>query len=224
MTLPLKNKKIFIYIFIFFIITTFNNKNLNNFNFGKINKINVKGLDEKNNFQVSKNLYFLEDENIFFLDKIKTKKIIETNNLVEKYSVFRLYPSTLDIKIDKTKFLAHVTKDGNNFLLGSNGKLIKTNKIKQNLPLIFGDFKSKSFFELKNAMDEINFNFEDINKLFFFKSGRWDIETKYGLLIKLPKEELNKSLELFVSFMDVKDLSGIKEIDLRQYNQIIINE
>ena len=66
MTLLLKNKKIFIYIFIFLIITTFNNKNLNNFNFGKINKINVKGLDEKNNFQVSKNLYFLEDDNIFF--------------------------------------------------------------------------------------------------------------------------------------------------------------
>ena len=107
--------------------------------------------------------------------------------------------------------------------LGSNGKLIKVKELKQNLPLIFGDFKIKNFFELKEAMNEVNFEFKDVKKLFFFKSGRWDIETNYGLLIKLPKDEVKKSLQTFLSFIEVKDLSEIKEIDLRQHNQIIVN-
>ena len=113
---------------------------------------------------------------------------------------------------------------GSTPVLFSNGKLIETNKIHQNLPLIFGDFKIKNFFELKEAMDETNFDYNDVKNLYFFKSGRWDIETKYGLLIKLPKQELKKSLKSFISFSTIKDLGKIKEIDLRQFNQIIINE
>ncbi len=218
-----KSKKVLIYIFLFLTITTFNNKNFINVNFGKINDISINGLDKKNNFQLIKNLNFLENKNIFFLNKIKIKNIIEKNTLVEKYSVFRLYPSTLRININKTNFLAIIKKNGDSFFLGSNGKLILTNEINQDLPLIFGDFKIKNFFELKNAMDETNFNFDEVRNLFFFKSGRWDIETKYGLLIKLPKEGVKKSLESFISFLDIKDLKEIKEIDLRQYNQIIIN-
>ena len=72
-------------------------------------------------------------------------------------------------------------------------------------------------------MNEVNFEFKDVKNLFFFKSGRWDIETQYGLLIKLPKKEIKRSLQTFLSFIEVNDLSEIKEIDLRQHNQIIID-
>ena len=72
-------------------------------------------------------------------------------------------------------------------------------------------------------MNEVNFEFKDVKNLFFFKSGRWDIETQYGLLIKLPKKEIKRSLQTFLSFIDINDLSEIKEIDLRQHNQIIID-
>ena len=48
----------------------------------------------------------------------------------------------------------------------------------QNIPYIFGDFKIQNFFELKNAIDEANFNYDEVKNLFFFKSERRDIETK----------------------------------------------
>ena len=217
------SKKILIYVFLFMIVATFNNRNLNNINLMKVEDIFIEGLDEKKNSQLIEKLNFLREQNIFFLDKIKIKEIIESNNLVEKYSVLRLYPSSLNISIKKTEFLAYTKKAGDTYLLGSNGKLIKVKELKQNLPLIFGDFKIKNFFELKEAMNEVNFEFKDVKKLFFFKSGRWDIETNYGLLIKLPKDEVKKSLQTFLSFIEVKDLSEIKEIDLRQHNQIIVN-
>ena len=68
------------------------------------------------------------------------------SHFLEKYSVFRLYPSALSIDINKTNFLAVVKKNGDNFFLGSNGKLTSTNEINQDLPFIFGEFKIESFF------------------------------------------------------------------------------
>ena len=223
MMLQRKSKKILIYIFLFIIIATFNNKHLNNLTFFKILSISTKGLDEKNNFELTENLDFLKNESIFKLNKLEIKKIVEANNLVEKYSVYIIYPSTLKIKIKKTNLLAHVKKGSDNFILGSNGKLIKSDKTEKNLPSIYGDFKTKNFFELKDIMQETNFNFSDVKNLYFFKSGRWDIETKQGLIIKLPQQNLKQSLEIFFDFKKIKDLKEIKEIDLRQNNQIITN-
>ena len=218
-----KSKKILLYFFLFLSIATLNNKNFINSNFTELNKITVEGLDEKNNLNLIKSLNFLKFSNLFFLDEFKVREIINYNNLVEDYSVFKKYPSTLVIKINKTKFLAKIKKDGNNFFLGSNGKLIKTTQLKKEIPFIFGDFSNKSFFELKKAIDESRFDYKQIQNLFFFKSGRWDIETSSGLIVRLPNENFKKSLELAVNLLDSNYEKSIHKIDLRQRNQIIIN-
>ncbi len=218
-----KSKKIIIYFFLFLIIGTLNNKNLNNLDFAKIEKIFIQGLDEKNNFQLQNDLSFLNVNNLFLLKKQKIEQIINSNNLVENFIVFKKYPSTLDIKIYQTTFLARLQKNNNNYILGSNGKLIDIPQNEINLPFIFGDFKIKNFFVLKNALDETNFDYQMIKNFFFFKSGRWDIETKNGLLIKLPEKNIKESLELFLIFSKENNNKEIKKIDLRQYNQIITN-
>ena len=149
-----KNKKILIYIFLFLLIGTFNNKNLENIDIVKVNKIYVTGLDEKSNKKLMNNLNFLKISNLFFLNDKEITKIITANNLVEDYFVFKKYPSTLNISISKTNFLAKVKKNGNSFFLGSNGKLIKEIITEQTVPIIFGNFENKNFFELKKAIDE----------------------------------------------------------------------
>ena len=218
-----KSKKISIYIFLFLIIGTLNNKNLNKLNFGELNDISVKGLSEENNIKLADSLNFLKLSNLFFLNKSLLKETINSNNLVQNYSVFKNYPSTLNIYIVKTKFLAKVKKNNNDFYLGSNGKLIKVIGIPNDIPYIFGNFKNEDFFNLKKAIDQTSFEYSKIQKLFFFKSGRWDIETTSGILIKLPKKNLKKTLELSVRFMDENFKKDISKIDLRQNNQIIIN-
>ena len=57
----------------------------------------------------------------------------------------------------------------------------------------------------------------------FFPSGRWDIETKSGLLIKLPRDNFKKSIELFLSLKGEDNIQKIKKIDLRQFNQVVVN-
>ena len=219
-----KSKKILIYFFLFIIIGTFNNKNFNNLNFPKIDKIKVNGLDRKDTSNLELNLNYLKIDNLFFIDKVRINEIVNSNELVEKFSVFKEYPSSLKIDIIKTEYLAYVKKDDKIFFLGSNGKLIKSDNANKNLPYIFGKFKKDEFFNLRKDILETKFQFNEIKNLFYFKSGRWDIETSSGLKIKLPKNNIKQSLDLLVEIINKFDSEKINIIDLRQRNQIIINE
>ena len=203
--------------------TTFNNKNLST-NFFKISKISILGLDEDDNLSMMKNLSFLKSNNIFFLNKDEISKKINSNPNVENFFVFKKYPSSLILKINKTIYLAQIKTDDNYFILGSNGKLIKKNEIEKNLPFIFGDFDINNFFELKKVIDQENFDYGKIKNLFFFKSGRWDLETNDGLIVKLPNLNLKDSFKLFQKFLNNDYNNKIKKIDLRQNNLVIVNE
>ena len=66
-----KSKKILIYLFLFLIVGTLNNKNFYSSNLFKINLISIKGLDEKNNYQLARSLNFLKNDNLLFLKKKK---------------------------------------------------------------------------------------------------------------------------------------------------------
>ena len=218
-----RSKKILLYFFLFLFIGTLNNKNLKNFNFSEINEIVVTGLDEKDNNELKNSLEIFKFKNLFLINEFNIRKIINSNNLVENFSVFKQYPSSLNIKVDITKFVAEVKKDGDNFLLGTNGKLIKSTNIKNDIPLIFGNFKNRDFFKLKSAIEDTSFDYYKIKNLFFFQSGRWDIETNTGLIIKLPKDNIKLSLERTIKFLKKNHKKKINIIDLRQQNQIIIN-
>ncbi len=218
-----RSRKILIYIFLFLIIGTLSNKNLNDGRFIEVNEIIVFGLDEENSRKIIDKLKLLQLGNLFFLDKNKIEEKIMSNSLVEKYSVFKKYPSSLKIKIDKTEFFAQVVKNDIYFFLGSNGKLIKTNKLDDNIPTIIGDFENENFMKLKKATDESNFDFFSIKKLFPHKSGRWDLELESGTFVKLPKDGILASLKFLILILEENKEKKINKIDLRQKNQIILN-
>ena len=219
-----KSKKILIYFLLFISLGTLSHNDFYENNLIRLNQIIITGLDEKNNNDLVNRLDYIKLNNLFFLEKTKIIEIINTNPLIEKYSVFINYPSTLNIKIEKTKFLAKVNKDGKSFFLGSNGKLIESFQIRNDLPSIYGDFNNENFFNLKKIIDESDISYEQIKNLFFFKTGRWDIETHEGLLIKLPKNRVEKSIKLLIDFLDQNKEKKLNLVDLRQYNQIVINE
>ena len=192
-----KSKKILIYFFLLLIIGTLNNKNLTSLNFPTLNNIIVSGLDEKDNLELINKLNFLKVDNLFFLNKSKINEIIDSNNFVEKFSIYKIYPSSIEIEIEKTRLLI---KTDNNYYLGSNGKFMKINDQINDIPTIFGNFDVSEFFLLKDIIEKSNFKFENIDKLYFLPSKRWDIETKNGILIKLPKDRLMESFQLLDAF------------------------
>ena len=130
----------------------------------------------------------------------------------------------MKIFIKKTKILAQTKRNGFDYFIGSNGKLIRNNNLETDLPFIFGDLSLNEFLNFKNEIDKSKFDFKNITKLFYFKSKRWDIETSKGYLIKLSKDNVEKDLNLFVRLSDQNKFKNKLIIDFRQKDQIILNE
>ena len=217
------NKKIIFYISLVIILGTFNNKNLTNFELPKINMVNIEGIElNDNEFLEITNLIKLN--NLLSIEKSQLKEILDANNLIEKYEVLKKYPSSIEIKIKKTNFLASTNVNGKNYIVGSNGKFINTKEYSQNLPFIFGNFETEKFLEFKKIILQTDFKYNNIKNFYYFPSGRWDIEMISGVLIKLPISGIKQSLNLSIDLLDNIEFSNIKILDIRQKNQIVIND
>ena len=214
-----KSKKILIYFFLLLVVGSINNINLNGLKFQNINNINITGLDIKNKLILFKEIENFNLNNIFLINKNDLKNEIESNPLVENYFIFKRYPSSLDINIKKTKFLAKINKNGQIFYVGSNRKFVKNDNLNNELPFIFGNPKVIEFFNIKEIIDKSKISYSDIKNLYFFPSKRWDIELRNNTIIKLPKDNINFALNFAIEFLDDN-----KFIDARIKNQIILND
>ena len=219
-----KSKKILIYLFLLFLVGSINNINFNNLKFKEIENIKVLGLGNYDNSILISQIQNLNLKNIFFINREDIKKKIKSNNLVEKYEIFKLYPSSLVINIKKTKFLAKINNKEKIFLVGSNGKFLKNNSFYNQLPFIFGKPDVSEFLEFKEIIDQSKFSYNEVKNLYYFSSKRWDLELKNNVIIKLSKDYPEESLKLAFEFLHNKDLKDIKFIDARIKNQIILND
>ena len=188
----------------------------------KINQIKVYGLNDENNFNISKEFNrLISQKNLFFIDKNYFTNVLEKNSLVHSFKVKKIYPNTIEVKIKKTKFLAVTNYNGKKFFIGSNGKLINFQTYDKNLPYVFGKVKIKEFIKFTKIIANSKFNFEEISELYFFPSGRWDIKTNKDILIKLPQKNLLKVLNLSYQMTTNENFKNKKIIDLRIYNNVI---
>ena len=218
-----RKKNITIYLLFLFILSTTNGKfveNQNSYSF-KINQINIEGLSSTDNTKISKELNNLSYKNILLIGKDEIEKVISKYNIIEKYNIKKIYPSTININIKPTKFVAKLSNN-NLLLVGSNGKIIKDKKNIKILPYIFGEFNSKEFLIFKKNIDQSKFVFTEFKTLYFFPSNRWDILTYDDILIKLPKDNISKSLNLAYKVIHSNDFKNKNLIDLRVINHLII--
>ena len=217
-----KKNKIIIYLLLFFILSTTSIKflEIKNIYSSKVNKVNVKGLLNTDSSKILNELNDLFYKNILLVNREEIQKVMSKYNIIEEYSIKKVYPSTININIKPTKFVARLS--GNNQLVGANGKLITGKENNEKLPYIFGEFNSKDFLILKNKIEQSNFTFSQFKILYFFPSNRWDILTYDNILIKLPRNDIIKSLDLAYKIVISNDLKNKKFIDLRMKNHLIL--
>ena len=122
-----KSKKLLIYFFLLIIISSTNNISLKNLEFQKVRNIEVSGLNETENSLIIDQIKNLNLNNIFFINKSEINNLISSNPLIEKYQIFKSYPSAIKIMIKKTNFIAKINHNNEIFVIGSNGKLIPNN-------------------------------------------------------------------------------------------------
>ena len=218
-----KKNKIIIYLIFLFILSTVNGKfkeDQSNHSFS-MNQINVKGLSSINNSKILKDLNNLYYENILVIGREEVKEVLSRYNVIDEYVVKKVYPSSININIKSTKFIARISNN-DQLLVGSNGKLIKSETINDKLPYILGKFNSKKFLEFKKNIDLSEFNIKDFKKIIFYPSNRLDILTLDNVLIKLPENNLLKSINLAYKIINNNQFKDNSLIDLRVLNQLNI--
>ncbi|WP_415321110.1 cell division protein FtsQ/DivIB [Candidatus Pelagibacter sp. Uisw_092] len=217
-----KKNNIIIYLLFLFIFSTTsakladNQKKLSSL----INKIDVVGLSTDKNLEILNSLDNLFYKNIFILSKDEIKKVLDKQNIVEEFTIKKIYPSTLYIKIKPTKFIARISNKDQS-LIGTNGKIIKNNVSNEKLPYVFGEFNPNDFLNFKNNIQQSEFSFSELKTLYFFPSKRWDILTKNDILIKLPQGHIIESLNLAYKIINTNNFKDKKFIDLRVKNHLV---
>jgi cell division protein FtsQ len=217
-----KKNKVIIYILLLFILSTTSGKFIENQNnrTSKINKINIEGLSNNDNTKIYNQLNNLFSRNILFIHKEEIQEVLNKYNIIEEYSIKKIYPSTINIRIKPTKFIARLSS--NDQLIGENGKLIEDRKNKDKLPYVFGKFNSKEFLSFRKNITQSQFTFTEFKMLYFFPSNRWDILTYNDILIKLPQGDIFKSLNLAHKIINMNNFNDKNIIDLRVKNHLIV--
>ena len=224
MMLQRKSDKIIFYFFLFLFVSSTHNFDLSNIKLQKIKNIYISGLDNVDNKHLLNEIKSLETKNIFSLNISELKKIFSENTLIEKYKIFRIYPSTLVVEIQKTKFLAKINNYNKIYLVGSNGKLSNISISKKRLPFIFGKPDIEEFLNFKKIIDDSKISYNQIKNIYYFQSKRWDLELQNDILIKLPKNNIKNSLDNSFEFINYNNFLENKTIDIRVENQIIVND
>ena len=219
-----KSKKLLIYFFLLIIISSINNISLKNLEFQKVRNIEVSGLGEIENKLITDQIKNLNLSNIFFINKAEINNLINSNPLIEKYEIFKSYPSAIKIKIKKTNFIARINHNKETFVIGSNGKLIPNNFQASDLPYIFGKPEIQEFLKFKQILDQSKFSFDEIDSLYFFPSKRWDIKLKNNILLKLSNNSIMADLNYAYEFLENNTTEKFTIIDIRIDNQVILNE
>jgi cell division protein FtsQ len=220
--------RLFFYLILFLLLSTQISKNKNiksNIN-NKLNSVEVIGLSEENNLKVYEGLKFLLTESIFFINKKELQNILRKNNLIDYFYVRKIYPNLIQVKIKQTDLLAITNQNNKKFYIGSNGKLIPINQItvfNNKLPFVYSKSNYIDFVKLKKIIDKSKFKFEEIESFYYFPSNRWDIKTKDGFLIKLPEQNIAKSLKFAELIIKSKKFEDKKVIDLRISKNIILS-
>ena len=222
----INRKKIYFYLLILlFLSTSFNFNLLKGFReISIINKININGLDKHEEKLVKEKLEIILNANSFFLNKKIILKNLNQFNFLDSVTVQKILPSEINVNLIKTTFTGRTIIDGEKYYIGKNGKFTNAKLVnnKDNLPLVFGKFEAKDFLKLQNILKKKKINLDKINKYFYYRNKRWDIQNKDGLTVMLPSKNLNESIDIYKKLIESIDLNTIKIVDLRITKQIIL--
>ena len=120
----ISKKRIYFYLFVLLILSsTFNFELISNFkNLNLVNNINIVGLSKKETNILEKNLEFFKKKNILFISKDEIVQRLNSSSFLDNYTIVKILPSKLLVKVNKTEFIGTTLFNGEKFYIGKNGK------------------------------------------------------------------------------------------------------
>ena len=215
-----KKKYIFFYLIIFLIFSSTHNLNFKYNNFFIVKKIEVVGLDERDNLLLEKKLKDLIGSNIFTINK-ESFKFIKSENLINRYNIKKIYPNHIKVYIESAVAISVIKYLNELVILGNNGKIIDLESLPSNIPEVNGTNDIKKVFETIKIINKSNFNIRNIKKIIFFPSDRIDIILKNKKKIRFPINLTIDNLNLSLRLIEDELFNTSKIIDLRIPNKVI---
>jgi cell division septal protein FtsQ len=227
MHLSINKKKIYFYLFTFvFINTLFNINQISKFsNIFKLEYININGLNVDEENLLRNDLELFKNQNIFLIKNNHIYSILDDFKQIESFKIKKIFPSKLNIDVKKTTYIGKTMKNGKVYFIGNNKKFIEQKKIniQPNVPFVFGNFSIEEFLILQNNLKDNNFNLDEFKSYYYYKNGRWDLNKKDNITIKLPFTNDEQSLKQYKILEDEGKIYKNSIVDLRVPKKIIIS-
>tara|TARA_B100001989_G_scaffold189253_1_gene138506 strand:+ start:40 stop:714 length:675 start_codon:yes stop_codon:yes gene_type:complete len=215
-----KNLRFFVYGFILVFLTSINNYNLFNKKLFNISHIEVNGFSDKKNTLIKDEIRNTIDKNIFFVEKKNFKKLIDRND-TKDLLIKKIYPNKLIINFIPAKPICIILFKDDKIILGDNGKKLNIKTTKKKLPVVSGSENIDNIFKVVNLLRLSKLDYDKINKIILFKSGRFDINLESELLIRFPIKYTEEIINHSNRLLNDKKFINSKVIDLRLKNRII---
>ena len=215
-----KNLRFFVYGFILVFLTSINNYNLFSKKLFNISHIEVNGFSDKKNTLIKDEIRNTIDKNIFFVEKKNFKKLIDRND-TKDLLIKKIYPNKLIINFIPAKPICIILFKDDKIILGDNGKKLNIKTTKKKLPVVSGSENIDNIFKVVNLLRLSKLDYDKINKIILFKSGRFDINLESELLIRFPIKYTEEIINHSNRLLNDKKFINSKVIDLRLKNRII---
>ena len=215
-----KNFKLSTYCLIILFLTSINNYNLYNKKIFYIDKVKVNGLSDKKNILINNEIKDILDKNIFFIKKNNFNKFFDRND-IKDLSIKKIYPNKLIINFIPAKPICIILLEDRKIILGDNGKKLNNETIEKKIPKVSGSKNFNYIFEVINLLKLSKLDYNTIDEIVFFKSGRFDIKLENEISIKFPIKFTEDIINYSSNLLNDKKFIDSKIIDLRLENKII---
>ena len=215
-----KHFRFFIYFIIIIFLTSINNYNLYNKKIFNIDRVEVNGFSEKKNIIIKNEIKNILGKNIFLIKKNYFKKLFNRND-TKDLIIKKVYPNKLIISFIPSKPICIILLKDRKIILGDNGKKLNIEKIEKKLPKVFGSEDFGNILKVVNMLKLSKLDYDEIDEIVFFKSGRFDINLKDKTLIKFPIRYTKETVNYSSYLLNDKRFVNSKVIDLRLENKII---
>ena len=215
-----KHFRFFTYFIIVIFLTSINNYNLYNKNIFNIDKVDVNGFSEKKNIMIKNEIKNILGKNIFLIKKNYFKKLFNRND-TKDLIIKKVYPNKLIINFIPSKPVCVILFKDSKIILGDNGKKLNIETIEKKLPKVSGSKNFSNILKVVNMLKLSKLDYDKIDEIIFFKSGRFDINLENKILIKFPIRYTKEIINYSSYLLNDKRFINSKVIDLRLENKII---
>ena len=212
-----KKIKIYFYLILLLLFSTFYNTNLALYFNSKFKVINIDNQNE--NIKIYE-LNYLLNNNIFNIDKNFLSYKLKNNPILRSYEIKKIYPDTVRIVLIKSNPIAKIIQNGNTVYLGDNGKIFNHAQPNYQIPEIVGGVNLEYTNRIVKIINNSSFKLNKINMIKIYPSNRFDLIFNNNDIIKFPHNIDRKFIEdAFIFYKNNTIYSKI--IDLRLKNKII---